>query len=102
MKPVRFTASAEAELLAGIAYYSEQADNLDRRFYQAVFTAVSLLNQFPDAGYQLAANFRRVIVRAFPYSVIYKEYPSEIVIFALAHHRQRPGYWLSVLMPERI
>ncbi|NRQ44015.1 type II toxin-antitoxin system RelE/ParE family toxin [Rheinheimera sp. YQF-2] len=93
MKPVRFMASAEAELLAGIAFYSEQADNLGSRFYQAVFTAVSILNQFPDAGYQLPANFRRVIVKTFPYSVIYKEYPGEIVIFAVAHHRQQPGYW---------
>jgi toxin ParE1/3/4 len=93
VKPVRFTAPAEAELIAGITYYSEQADNLCNRFYQAVATAVSLLNQFPDAGYQLPGNFRRVIVRTFPYSVIYKEYHGEIVIFAVAHHRQRPSRW---------
>ena len=36
---------------------------------------------------------RRLIVRKFPYSIIYEIINDEIVILAVAHGRRRPYYW---------
>ncbi|WP_407936397.1 hypothetical protein [Limnochorda pilosa] len=36
---------------------------------------------------------RRVLVRGFPYQVVYHLRPDEIVIVAVAHLKRRPGYW---------
>jgi hypothetical protein len=36
---------------------------------------------------------RRFSLRRFPYSVIYYLRDDELRVVAIAHHRQRPGYW---------
>ena len=37
--------------------------------------------------------FRKYTLRQFPFSIVYEELLSEIVVFAVAHARRRPGYW---------
>jgi hypothetical protein len=32
-------------------------------------------------------------VRSFPFSVVYRLRPEEIVILAVAHQKRKPGYW---------
>jgi hypothetical protein len=39
-------------------------------------------------------NVRSYIVRVFPYSVIYMVDQDEIFIFAIAHAKRHPGYWM--------
>jgi hypothetical protein len=36
---------------------------------------------------------RRALVARFPYQVVYRIRPGEIVIVAVAHLKRRPGYW---------
>lgn len=38
---------------------------------------------------------RRVIVRDYPFAIIYRPDEDGIVIFALAHHSRHPTYWYS-------
>jgi len=42
---------------------------------------------------------RRVLVRRFPFSIMYRLEGDEIVIYALAHHAREPGYWEPRLDP---
>jgi len=50
---------------------------------------------FPHAGSPAAANTRRVFLQGFPLSIVYREGPAGIVVFAVAHQSRRPGYWES-------
>ena len=34
-------------------------------------------------------------VRGFPFTVVYRDEPEEVVVFAIAPDRQQPGYWLQ-------
>jgi hypothetical protein len=34
-------------------------------------------------------------VHRFPYAVLYRPDPDEIVVVAVMHQRRRPGYWLG-------
>jgi hypothetical protein len=36
---------------------------------------------------------KRLFLRRFPYAVIVRERPTEIVVVAFAHFAKRPGYW---------
>ena len=36
---------------------------------------------------------RRALLRGFPYSVVYEESATEVVVLAVAHDKQKPGYW---------
>ena len=40
-----------------------------------------------------ATNLRRLLLKVFPYRIIYRVEGEEIVVYAVAHVRRRPGYW---------
>lgn len=95
MKQVQFVAAAREEFLEEVAYYNTAQEGLGARFAAAVEKATALALAFPEVGSPSKAGTRRVIVKDFPFSLIYKPTPVGIVIFAVAHQSRRPGYWTS-------
>lgn len=94
MKRARFTAPARREFLAQVAYYHTQAADLGARFATAAEEAAAHAVAFPLFGSPTSKNTRRVRVRGFPFSLLYRPEREGIVIFALAHHSRHPEYWL--------
>jgi len=46
-------------------------------------------------SHRFSRRTRRVLVRRFPYSLLYRVDPDVIFVVAVAHVRRRPGYWRS-------
>ena len=90
---VFFHPEAEAEFIAAARYYEGQAPNLGAEFVTAVEAAFEGLVGFPEKGRPFGSRLRRVLVRGFPYSLIYRAEPARVLIVAVAHVRRRPGYW---------
>jgi toxin ParE1/3/4 len=95
VKRARFVAGARLEFLAEVIYYSEAQAGLGERFTAAVEEAAARALAYPLAGSPSRSNTRRVIVKGFPFSIVYRPEPDGIVVFALAHHARRPYYWRS-------
>ena len=95
MTRVRFVAEARREFLAEVAYYEKERVGLGDRFRVAVERSASIAAAFPLAGSPCAAETRRVVVKGFPYSVVYRPEGKGIVVFAIAHFRRDPAYWLD-------
>lgn len=95
MSRARFISAARLEFLAEIIYYSEAETGLGARFAGAVEDATARALAFPLSGSPQRSNTRRVLIRDFPFSLIYRPEPEGIVIFAVAHHARRPYYWQS-------
>ena len=95
MNRARFIAAARLEFLAEVIYYSEAEAGLGARFSAAVEEAAARAVAFPQSGSPHRSNTRRVYVKGFPFSPIYRPEPEGIVIFAVAHHARRPYYWRS-------
>jgi toxin ParE1/3/4 len=95
VKQARFVADARIEFLAEVVYYTEIERGLGLRFASAVEEAAARAVTFPRSGSPSRAKTRKIIVRGFPYSVVYRVEEGEIVIYALAHHSRRPHYWQS-------
>jgi hypothetical protein len=95
VKRARFVAPARQEFLIEVAYYSEAQTGLGKRFASAVEEALARALAFPLAGPAGPANTRRVFLKDFPFSLIYRPDTEGVVVFALAHHSRRPGYWQS-------
>lgn len=95
MKRARFIAAARQEFLAEIAYYSEVQTGLGARFTAAVEEAAARALAFPLAGSPSGSGTRRVIIKEFPFSLLYRPDNDGIVIFAISHHARRPGYWIG-------
>jgi toxin ParE1/3/4 len=95
VKRVRFTAPARREYLVEIAYYKGKELSLGFRFANAVEEAAARAATFPDSGSPASKNTRRVYLKDFPFSVVYRVDKHGILIFALAHHSRAPDYWQS-------
>ncbi|WP_093552208.1 type II toxin-antitoxin system RelE/ParE family toxin [Pseudoduganella namucuonensis] len=93
MKVARFHARAREEFLAEIDYYDQIQPGLGARFAAAIEKTVARALAFPKAGAPAAMGARRLIVKQFPFSVVYLGKPDGILIIAIAHQAQRPGYW---------
>lgn len=93
MRKVDFIAAAREEFLAEVDYYNNAQAGLGAIFSGSVEKAAALALAFPDAGSPSASGTRRVMVKDFPFSLIYKPFAGGIVIFAVAHQSRLPKYW---------
>ena len=92
-KPLRFHPQAEQEYLTALSWYQERsltaAMSLEGAFDQA-------LERIREAAYRWPIyfkDFRKYTLRQFPFSIVYQDFSSELVVFAVAHGRRQPGYW---------
>jgi toxin ParE1/3/4 len=59
---------------------------------------VALILAFPNVGSPCASETRRVVIKGFPFWLIYKPtLNGDLIIFAIAHHSRRPRYWIDRL-----
>jgi toxin ParE1/3/4 len=73
--------------------YGAISRELEDRFTQAVEHAFQRVRDHPEIGRELVRGERRLLLRRFPYKLIYRPRPQWIFIVALAHHKRREGYW---------
>jgi len=92
-----FRPEAQDELLEAQAWYESRSPGLGYEFARAVDAATSSALRMPLAFPRIEAQFRHVILRKFPYSIIYHVCESDIVVVSCFHHRRRPGSWLHGL-----
>ena len=93
MRTFRFLPEARLELLQQIDYYGSVREGLGVRFEQAVSQVVRRAIANPEQGASRARDTRRLLVKKFPFSVIYRATDEEVTIVAVAHQRKRPEYW---------
>ena len=93
MKGVRFHPDAEAELIAAGEFYETYASGLGLDFVAEVRRAARTLAAHPRIGHRFSKRLRRLLVRRFPYGLLYRVEKDAIFIVAVMHLRRRPGYW---------
>jgi plasmid stabilization system protein ParE len=62
-------------------------------FEQELRSALRQVREFPESGSPQTAGTRRLVLREFPYSIVYRVEPDVVTVFAVAHTSRRPGYW---------
>lgn len=98
MRPVRLEPEAEAELHAAAQWYDAQRPGLGSEFVATVGRVFTTLADphavgAPVPGLPMEHPARRVVLRRFPYTVVFLEKDAVVRILAIAHQRRRPGYW---------
>jgi plasmid stabilization system protein ParE len=93
VKPVVFHPEAEAELIAAARFYETHRIGLGLDFISEIRRAADVLVANPRRGHRFSKRLRRLLIRRFPYGLVYREEPDTTFIVAVAHLRRRPGYW---------
>ena len=90
---VRFLAPAREEFLQAVEFYEGQSSGLGAEFLIEVEEKVESLKGAPNQGAPYIDEVRRILLRRFPYNIVYLIEPDALVILAIAHQRRKPGYW---------
>lgn len=95
MKKLRFDAVARGELLHETRFYGATRPGTGVKFQSAVQSTLNLIKRSPAAGKPDEAGCRRMRVKGLPFSLVYREEPHEVVIYAVRPDAKDPGYWLQ-------
>jgi len=90
---VRFLEEAAHEFHRAISYYEEKSPGLGAELLTDVERLESLLAANPDLGSPGPSGTRRLLLRRFPFILVYILVDREPLIVAFAHQRRAPGYW---------
>lgn len=92
--PVSFNLEALAEAEDAAYWYREQGGNeASESFSQEVERVARLAGMRPELGSPGAHRTRRLYLKRFPYTLIYRVQSGTVRIIAVAHQSRRPGYW---------
>jgi len=95
MKSVLFLRPAELEMLDAARYYELQASGLGGDFLDKIDSAVQDIGMHPERWPVVRFDIRRRLIHRFPYALLYRVDPEEIVIQAIMHLHRRPDYWIN-------
>ncbi|AXJ02501.1 ParE toxin of type II toxin-antitoxin system, parDE [Cyclonatronum proteinivorum] len=92
---VTFQPAAQKEMFESVAYYEQKDHGLGSKFLYEIDSTLSLISAYPESGTLLNAYARRVLLKGFPFGVVYRIYNNQIVILAIMHLRRKPNYWVK-------
>ena len=85
---------AVRDLRDAAEFYRNRADTTLSQSLLAEFEqSVALLLQHPGLGAIWRNGRRRLLMKRFPYSLIYSVAGEQIQILAVAHQSRKPDYW---------
>jgi plasmid stabilization system protein ParE len=85
--------AAFLELEEASAFYEGKKEGLGEEFLQEFQKTVQRILDFPEAWSKAGKRGRICPTSRFPYAIVYLAEADKIVIVAVAHQKQRPGYW---------
>lgn len=94
-RTLRVHADASEELAEAVEWYEARRRGLGHELFEAVVDSIESLPTTAEMGTPLSADgrTRRVLLPRFPYQIVCRLAPSEIVVVAVAHAKRRPGFW---------
>ncbi len=92
MKPVILAEEAEDEVLEASTFYSERSPRLGAEFTEEIERVLALLEAHPEIGTPVREELRRILLRRFPYRLLYRVEEDRVLVLVVAHQHRRPEY----------
>ena len=98
MKPLRYHPAAREELRAAALIGEDDHPGRGAALEAAVARVERRLRQFPESAPRWreptgSVTVRKALVKRTPYLLIYVDLSDQLVVLAVTHVRQAPGYW---------
>ena len=87
---LRFLPEVEADVLKGRAWYEEKTPGLGEAFVSAFFACAQELVTYPRQYQKVHRDFRRHLLRRFPYALYYQVEDNKVVVFGVFHCARDP------------
>ena len=97
---LRVLKQAEWEAIDAAEWYEERLEGLGTAFLNEYESALERIEAEPGRFSRLETvtvprEIRRLLLRRFPYLVVYEVLTNEVMVLAVAHVSRRPNYWID-------
>lgn len=93
MTTVRVSTSAENEFTAALCWYADHSHVVAEAFDSEFDRTLAKIAAQPDGFPKCDERNRYVLMRRFPYQIIFRKIGDTVTIIAVAHTAREPGYW---------
>ena len=90
---LRFAPEAEQDIAEAYGWYEGHRVGLGEEFLGCVDVCIQAILRAPELHAVIHAEYRRALVRRFPYVVIYKHEASALTVYAVFHTSRDPSSW---------
>jgi toxin ParE1/3/4 len=88
---VVFRRLAWLEYSEAVAWYESEEPGLGDAFQTDVRKLTMLMQDFPHAGFLLTADMRRLVLRRFPFQIVYRVEGGVIRVYSVFHCSRDPA-----------
>lgn len=87
---LRFLPEVEEDVIAGYSWYEDKAIGLGEEFLRMFYACAGDLSRNALLYQKVYGNFRRRLLRRFPYAIYFRLRDDEIIVFGLFHCARDP------------
>ncbi|MBT9163977.1 MAG: Toxin ParE2 [Chloroflexi bacterium] len=87
---IRFLPEVEEDVIASYAWYEEKSPGLGEEFLRMFYAYAGEIPHNPLLYPKVYREFRRRLLRRFPYAIYFKTEEPEIIVFGLFHCARDP------------
>lgn len=92
-RPIELHPEAILEAQTAREWYAERSPAAAEAFMAELDAAIDRITEASDRWATYLYSTRRFLLKRFPYFVVYRATQDKLQVLAVAHGRQRPGYW---------
>jgi plasmid stabilization system protein ParE len=93
MAEVVIAAPALKEFADSLQWYAERSVRAAEKFEAEFDRLVEAIGTSPEKFPRLDQRHRYVLMRRYPFQMIYRQHNEVVEVIAVAHTSRRPGYW---------
>ena len=94
-RPVRLLPEARVELDEAVDWYEQRSTGLGPAFLARVREVLDRIAADPRRHATVHLDVRKVLVPRFPYVVLFREGPGEVLVISVFHTSRDPSIWKS-------
>lgn len=94
-RPVELHPEALAEAEEATSWYARQNRRASAKLADELYAALEQIEQHPERWPRYLGGTRRLLLRRFPFQIVYRTDAARTLIVAVAHTSRRPGYWIG-------
>ena len=88
-----FAAEAEQDISEAYDWYEQRRLGLGEEFFSCVDACVQSIRRSPELLVKIHEEYRRALIRRFPYVIFYEYDGKAVTIYGVFHTSRNPGKW---------
>ena len=85
----------QQDLDEAYGWYEDRRLGLGEEFLTCVDACIQTICRAPDLFAKVHKEYRRALVRRFPYAVFYEFIDEKVTVYCIFHSSQNPNKWLK-------